>query len=155
MFRPDEVQESLQDQGIQEGGDSQRSEKGPDVSQRYAVGLSLDPGTGLPRVTSLGRGRTAEKMAQLARQSGVPVEEDPELVEKMFKPGNNRAIPARTYRLIAGILTFIYQVNEARTNRQAEEALEAMKGNAGDDSGEEIPENDANEEIEQDGSENA
>lgn len=92
-------------------------------SRRYALGIAVDQATGLPRVTAMGRGLMAARMIKAARDAGVPVEEDPELVGSMFRPSDNRAIPSRTYRLIAEILTYIYRLNEAWKNQEAQEQL--------------------------------
>jgi type III secretion system FlhB-like substrate exporter len=106
------------------GNESQETER--PVSQKYALGLGQDKETGLTRITSLGRGRVAAQMAKLAREAGIPLMEDPGLVREVFRPADGRVIPARTYGIIAEILTFIYRIHEAYTNPEVEAKLENM-----------------------------
>ncbi len=82
------------------------------LKDKYAFGLRLDPDTGLPTITAMGRGRIAQEMVRRAKESNIPVEKEPALVKQMFKPKDDRVIPARTYGIIAEVLTLIYRLNE-------------------------------------------
>mgnify|MGYP000089751580 CR=1 FL=1 len=95
------------------------------LKDRYAIGLEMDPGTGLPRVTSIGRGLIAQQMIKKAREAGVPVESDRAALEKIYRPADDRVIPSRTYVLIAEILTFIYRLNEAYSKEAPDEFMKA------------------------------
>ncbi|MFP4497945.1 MAG: EscU/YscU/HrcU family type III secretion system export apparatus switch protein [Vulcanimicrobiota bacterium] len=101
-------------------------EEEPELADKYAIGMKFDPETGLPVVTSLGRGLIARMMEEKAGRAGVEVERDPEMVKRMFRPTTDEAIPTRTYQIIAEILTFIYQVNEAYTGEEAREEMEKI-----------------------------
>jgi flagellar biosynthesis protein len=89
------------------------------LKEQYAFGLDIDPVTGLPRITAMGRGRIAQQILKKAAEAGVQIEHDPETVGKMFRPTTDQVIPTRTYQVIAEILTFIYQLNEAYNTEKA------------------------------------
>lgn len=134
---PEEPEPEIARDEFEEGSDEQEPFE-PELKDKYAFGLQLDPETGLPRVTAMGRGRIAQQMLKKAKEAGTTVEKDPAMVKRMFKPTNDRVIPSRTYQLIAEILTFIYQINEAYTAREVEEVL-----------GKEVRQIDENEEVEE------
>jgi flagellar biosynthesis protein len=64
-----------------------------------------------PRVTALGRGATAERIIAAARAAGVPIREDPALVELLLQLDLNERIPPELYRAVAEILAFLYRCN--------------------------------------------
>jgi len=64
----------------------------------------------------------AEEILRRAREAGVPIQEDPSLVEVLSKLDIHQEIPPELYRLVAEILSFIY-----RSDRQAGERLEQVE----------------------------
>lgn len=64
-----------------------------------------------PKLIAKGRGLLAEKIMQIAREHGVPVREDKELVEVLSTLELNQEIPPDLYKAVAEILTFLYQLN--------------------------------------------
>lgn len=72
-----------------------------------AVALKYD-GRGAPAVTASGQGVLAEEIIQLARESGVPLYEHPELVEILARLDLGEEIPETLYRVIAEILSFAF-----------------------------------------------
>jgi flagellar biosynthesis protein len=104
--------------GFDESETEEVNEEQP-LKQHYAFGLSIDPVTDLPKITTMGRGRIAQQILKKASEAGVRIEQDPEMVQRMFKPTTDQAIPTRTYQVIAEILTFIYQINEAYATEKA------------------------------------
>ncbi len=65
-----------------------------------------------PRVTARGRGVTAEKIIEIAKQQGIPIKEDPALAQILSKLDIDEQIPTDLYRAIAEILVFVYSLNE-------------------------------------------
>jgi flagellar biosynthesis protein len=65
-----------------------------------------------PRVTARGRGPMAEKIIDLAKKHGVPIKEDPSLVQILNRLDIDDEIPPELYRVVAEILAFVYSVNE-------------------------------------------
>jgi len=64
-----------------------------------------------PRVTAKGRGVVAEKMIELVEKNGIPIKNDPELVQILSKLDIDEQIPEDLYRAVAEILAFVYSMN--------------------------------------------
>ena len=75
-----------------------------------------------PKVTAKGSGLVAEKIIRLAREHGVPIKEDPALIEVLSRLDLRQEIPPSVYVVVAEILSFVYTMN----NRWAH--LRAGKG---------------------------
>ncbi len=85
-----------------------------DESRPKAAALSYEPGRHrAPVVTAKGLGRVAEMIVELARQHGVPVHEDADLVELLVRLDLHREIPPEAYVVVAEILAFVYRANGA------------------------------------------
>ena len=67
---------------------------------------------GAPRITASGRGTIAEKIIELANENGIPVKNDPDLVQVLSKLKVGAEIPIELYRAVAEILAFVYSLNE-------------------------------------------
>lgn len=89
------------------------------LKDKYAFAISVDE-SGMPKVNAMGRGLVAEKIRRQAEESGLPVERDPDMVRRLFRPSDDRIVPARVYGIIAEILTFVYQLNELASRMEME-----------------------------------
>lgn len=79
---------------------------------KKAVALKYEPGKHrAPRVTAKGRGLVAERIIELAREGGVPVTEDPDLVGVLIQLDFEEEIPPELYQAVAEILAFAYRLN--------------------------------------------
>jgi len=79
---------------------------------RQAVALRYQPGEDeAPRVTAKGRGHVAEKIIELARQHGVPIRQDGNLVQVLSRLDLEEEIPPSVYRAVAEILAFVYRLS--------------------------------------------
>ena len=77
-----------------------------------AVALLYDKTrTPAPQVVASGKGKIAEKIIATARQSGVYIKEDPDLLELLAKVPTGDIIPIELYQAVAQILAFVYRVN--------------------------------------------
>lgn len=65
-----------------------------------------------PRVTARGRGITAERIIDLAREHDVPIKEDPALAQVLSRLDIDEQIPVELYRAVAEILAFVYRLND-------------------------------------------
>lgn len=85
-----------------------RSEKRPQsaVALGYARGENA-----APKVKAKGRGPVAEKIIAVARQHGVPVHSDPDLVEVLAALDLDMEIPEEIYAVVAELLAFVYRTN--------------------------------------------
>jgi len=78
------------------------------VSQKpIAVALEYD-GENAPTVSAHGIGDIAEKIMQIAKDHGVPLQQDHELVEILAQMELGDEIPENLYRAIAEVIAFAY-----------------------------------------------
>ena len=89
-----------------------------------AVALRYDEGSGAPVVVASGMGYMAEKIIEVASESGVPVYEDNSLATMLSQLSLGQEIPDSLYRAIVEI--YVYFLNfdpndpdKARRERQA------------------------------------
>ncbi|MBI2939346.1 MAG: EscU/YscU/HrcU family type III secretion system export apparatus switch protein [Chloroflexi bacterium] len=87
----------------------------PPPGPRAAVALNYERGKdAAPRVVASGRGLLAERILDLAREHGVPVREDPDLVQLLARLDVGEVIPPDLYPVIAEVFAFIYRLNAER-----------------------------------------
>lgn len=79
------------------------------IDQQIAVALKYD-GERAPEVTASGKGDLADKIIRLARDYGVPLYENPELVEILARLDLGEEVPDTLYRIIAEILAFAFHL---------------------------------------------
>ena len=68
----------------------------------------------VPKVVAKGSGSTAERIIALAEEHGVPVHDDPDLVEILSKLDINEEIPSSLYVAVAELLAFVYSLNSEK-----------------------------------------
>jgi flagellar biosynthesis protein len=79
---------------------------------KKAVALKYEKGRdNAPRLTAKGRGKIAERLIKLAREEGIPISEDPDLVGMLSQLDWYEEIPPRFYQAVAEILAFAYRLN--------------------------------------------
>ncbi len=66
-----------------------------------------------PRVTAKGQGKVADKIIELAREYGVPVKDDPDLIEVLSALDIDEQIPSEIYVAVAELLAFVYGMNKS------------------------------------------
>jgi flagellar biosynthesis protein len=76
-----------------------------------AVALTYEKGAGAPTVVASGKGRLAERILAAAREAGVEIVEEPDLVELLANIPLGAEIPSELYQAVAEILAFVYRVN--------------------------------------------
>ena len=62
---------------------------------------------GAPRVVATGRGEIGRRIIEVARENGVPLEENPELAEALASIPLGDEIPSELYHAVAVVLRFI------------------------------------------------
>lgn len=78
-------------------------------SDKQAVALSYD-GAGAPTVSAAGSGELAERIIALAREHGVPLFENPQLLALLQDIGLGEEIPETLYLCIAQVIAFAYRI---------------------------------------------
>lgn len=71
-----------------------------------------------PVVVAKGRGRVAEALIAKAREHGVPIHEDPSLVELLIRLDVDQVIPPELYALVAEVLAFVYRADQEAGRRK-------------------------------------
>ena len=73
-----------------------------------AVALDYEVGTRTaPTVVAKGRGAIAEKILQIARESGITIEANPMLVEALSGVELDEQIPRELYEAVAEVIGFV------------------------------------------------
>jgi len=94
-------------------------------SRQKAVALSYDAEKDrAPKVRAKGRGVVARKIIETAKAGGVPVTEDPDLVESLMRLETYEEVPPLLYRAVAELLAFAYRLN----NKVGEERRSGSPG---------------------------
>ncbi len=77
-----------------------------------AIALKYEAGAlGAPRLLAKGKGKTAEKIREIARESDIPIRENKPLARSLFKSVNiGEEIPEELFEAVAIILAEIYRV---------------------------------------------
>lgn len=78
-----------------------------------------------PKVVAKGEGEVAKKIISLAKEHGLPIRKDEDLVELLSKVELDQEVPENLYKAVAEVFAFIYKV----TNETREEStqIEAKK----------------------------
>ncbi|VAX20907.1 hypothetical protein MNBD_NITROSPINAE02-1467 [hydrothermal vent metagenome] len=66
-----------------------------------------------PSVVAKGGGQVAERIIKIARENGIPIKEDPDLLETLSRLDINQQIPPEQYHIIAEVLAWVYKVNQS------------------------------------------
>ncbi|WP_456402347.1 EscU/YscU/HrcU family type III secretion system export apparatus switch protein [Persephonella sp.] len=78
--------------------------------RKKAVALRYDRDVNkAPEVIAKGEGYIAEKIIEKAKEYGIEIKEDKELVSLLSQIEINREIPVELYKAVAEILIFIYR----------------------------------------------
>jgi flagellar biosynthesis protein len=84
--------------------------------RRRAVALRYTPGKDrAPKVAAKGSGNVAERIVRTARELGIPVREDPDLMALLGGLDIEQEIPADLYLAVAELLAFVYALNGKKT----------------------------------------
>jgi len=85
-----------------------------------AVALSYDSDTmPAPTVTAQGQGEVAERIIALAKEHGVTIRQDPDLVTLLAQLDIGQTIPPELYAVVAEVLAFVYQLKAKRPSKAA------------------------------------
>ena len=69
-----------------------------------------------PRVVAKGQGKIAEKIIELAIKHGIPIKDDPDLIEVLSSLDIDQEIPSEIYVAVAELLAFVYSANSKRAS---------------------------------------
>lgn len=66
----------------------------------------------VPRIVASGKGAVAQKIIETAREAGIHIQEDPDLMELLAAIPVGEEIPVELYQTIAEVLAFVYEIND-------------------------------------------
>ncbi|MCS7199884.1 MAG: EscU/YscU/HrcU family type III secretion system export apparatus switch protein [Caldimicrobium sp.] len=79
--------------------------------EKIAVALSYQPEKGIPEVIAKGKGTLAELILKIAREHGIPIKEDAQLVKELYRLEINKPIPPELYQAVALVLAWAFKLN--------------------------------------------
>lgn len=82
------------------------------VALRYADGKDA-----APRLVAKGKRKLAEKIISIAKEKGVPIKEDRNLGQALYKLELDETIPEELYKAVAEVLAFLLFVEKSRSAR--------------------------------------
>ncbi|HAA83072.1 FlhB-like flagellar biosynthesis protein [Thermotoga petrophila] len=75
---------------------------------KKAVALKYDPSrTSAPEVVAKGVGEVAERIIEMAKKYGIPIEERPDIIDDLLRLDLFSEIPEEMYLVIAEIYAFL------------------------------------------------
>ena len=91
----------------------------------YAVALRYGfDSSATPVVVAKGKNYLALRIREIARESGVPLVENPLLAQALYKSVDvGREIPPHLYRAVAEVLAYIYKLTRSRSQRPPKNRL--------------------------------
>lgn len=86
--------------------------------RQEAVALSYLPEQNdAPKVTAKGKGKIAENILEKAKEHGVPIQQDPSLVQLLGQIELNDTIPDQLYQAVSEVLAFVYQLDRSKSGK--------------------------------------
>ncbi|MBA2874008.1 EscU/YscU/HrcU family type III secretion system export apparatus switch protein [Thermaerobacillus caldiproteolyticus] len=84
--------------------------------EKKAVALTYHPSEHTaPVVVAKGQGYVAENLIAIAKENGIPIQEDPSLVQLLSELEINEAIPEELYQIVAELFAFVYRIERRLT----------------------------------------
>jgi flagellar biosynthesis protein len=80
------------------------------AKNQLAVALHYDR-AGAPRVVAKGRGHIGEKIIEVAKANGIPIEENEVLAGALSHVELGDEIPAELYKAVAEVLIFVLRLS--------------------------------------------
>lgn len=88
-------------------------------NRKEAVALSFNPEQSeAPKVIAKGKGLVADSILNKAQESGVPIQEDPNLVQLLGQLNLNESIPEELYQAVAEVFAFIYKLDQINSKNK-------------------------------------
>ena len=82
-------------------------------TKKLAVALHYDK-TGAPRVVAKGKGAIGAKIIEVAKEHGVPIEENEVLAGALSNVELGDEIPTELYKAVAEVLVFVLKLTKQR-----------------------------------------
>jgi flagellar biosynthesis protein len=84
-----------------------------ELKRQVALALGYKPEIqNAPKLLAKGKGLIAEKIIELAKNKGIPIKKDDDLIKVLYKLDIDEEIPPELYEAVAELLAFIYKLNQ-------------------------------------------
>ena len=83
--------------------------------QRTAVAVAYEPGERAPKIIATGKGYTAERIIEKAKEENIPFYRDDKLAKTLSKLEIGEMIPPELYEVVAEILVFVDDMDRLRS----------------------------------------
>jgi len=78
-----------------------------------AVALEYDNAkNSAPKVIAKGEGKSAQKIIQIAKENGITLKKDEDLVELLSKVELDKEVPPEMYKAVAELFAFLYKITK-------------------------------------------
>lgn len=77
-----------------------------------------------PTVIAKGKGLSAQKIIEIARENNLPIRKDEDLVELLSKVELDKEVPENLYKAVAEIFSFIYKTTNKGSFTRIDDALD-------------------------------
>ena len=81
---------------------------------RKAVALKYETNSVAPKITGQGEGLIAEAILAKAKEFGIPMRVEPELVEFLMQLKLNELVPPKLYAAVAEVLAWAYEIDQKK-----------------------------------------
>lgn len=81
------------------------------MSNEKAVALSYDKDDTAPKVVAKGQGIVAKNIIEKAKEQGITIYEDSNLVDSLMELNLSDAIPEDLYEVVAEIIFYVYSLD--------------------------------------------
>ena len=83
-----------------------------DKSVKKAIALKYDHHDSAPNVVAIGKGLVAKRIIENARESGIPLVQEPEVAQELSQLYLGSPVPPRLYQAIAEIYAFLIGIDK-------------------------------------------
>jgi len=85
-----------------------------EIKTKRAAAISYDPADNdAPVLAAFGEGYLAQKIVEIAKESGVPILPDPNLASMLSKISVGDEISPELYEAVAKVLTFVSEIDRS------------------------------------------
>lgn len=86
-----------------------------DRRQKTAVAVAYEPGERAPKIIATGKGYTAERIIEKAKEENIPFYRDDKLAKTLSKLEIGEMIPPELYEVVAEILVFVDDMEKLKS----------------------------------------
>lgn len=84
-------------------------------SKKTAVAVAYEPGERAPKIIATGKGYTAERIIEKAKEENIPFYRDDKLAKTLSKLEIGEMIPPELYEVVAEILVFVDDMEKIKS----------------------------------------